>query len=82
MSPKFLFRGLSMDVKVGQNPVDAYELAESLSYFLGESMPDDELLKLVPTEIYDNKKIGIYFPNDAFLKDYFDKNIFKENKIN
>ena len=44
MSPRFLFRSFSMSVNEGQHPVDAYELAERISYFLWESMPDDELL--------------------------------------
>lgn len=44
MSPRFLFRSFSMPVNEGQHPVDSYELAERTSYFLWESMPDDELL--------------------------------------
>ena len=47
MSPAFLYRGLLMpsDLEKGQQPVDDYELAERLSYFLWEDMPDAELLR-------------------------------------
>ncbi|HYG74565.1 MAG TPA: DUF1592 domain-containing protein [Planctomycetota bacterium] len=46
ISPKFLFRpefeGLSKDPR----PIDDYEMASRMSYFLWSSMPDDELLAL------------------------------------
>lgn len=45
VSPTFLYRGFLMDGEAGkQQPVDGYELAERLSYFLWEDMPDAELL--------------------------------------
>jgi hypothetical protein len=44
MSPPFLYRGLLMDGTPGeQQPVDDYELAERLSYFICGDMPDAEL---------------------------------------
>lgn len=44
MSPAFLYRGMRMEQTPGeQQEVDAYELAERLSYFLWEDMPDAEL---------------------------------------
>jgi len=46
MSPAFFTRGLLMEGEPGkQQPVDAFELAERLSYFLWESAPDSELMK-------------------------------------
>lgn len=47
LSPAFLYRGLLMEGQPGkQQAVDAYELAERLSYFLWEDRPDDELMSL------------------------------------
>ncbi len=46
MSPAFLYRGLLMEGKSGRQPVDDFELAERLSYFLWEDVPDAELMKL------------------------------------
>lgn len=47
MSPAFLFRGLLMEGEPGrQQPVDSFELAERLSYFIWGSMPDQELFEL------------------------------------
>ncbi|MEM7011744.1 MAG: DUF1592 domain-containing protein, partial [Verrucomicrobiota bacterium] len=44
MSPRFLYRGMLVDIRPGQQlPVDNFELAERLSYFLWADMPDDEL---------------------------------------
>lgn len=44
MSPSFLFRGLLMEREAtGQQPVDSFEMAERLSYFLWGDMPDTEL---------------------------------------
>lgn len=44
MSPAFLYRGILMEGTPGkQQPVDPFELAERLSYFLWEDMPDEEL---------------------------------------
>lgn len=46
MSPGFIYRGLLMEGKPGAiQPVDDYELAERLSYFLWADMPDAELLE-------------------------------------
>ncbi len=46
VSPSFLYRGLLMEGISGQQQaVDSYELAERLSYFLWEDMPDEELLR-------------------------------------
>ena len=46
MSPAFLYRGILMEGTPGkQQPVDPFELAERLSYFLWEDMPDEELAK-------------------------------------
>ena len=50
LSPKFLYRGLLMEKFPGQqSPVDDYELAESLSYFLWEDRPDEKLMDLAMT---------------------------------
>ncbi|MDF1841924.1 MAG: DUF1592 domain-containing protein [Rubripirellula sp.] len=47
MSPTFLYRGLLMNVPRDRiSPVDDFELAERLSYFLWADMPDAELLGL------------------------------------
>ena len=46
MSPQFIYRGLMMRGKPGQQPVDQFELAERLSYFLWADMPDAQLLQL------------------------------------
>ncbi len=46
VSPAFIYRGLMVDGAPGaQQPVDAFELAERLSYFLWENMPDRELVE-------------------------------------
>jgi hypothetical protein len=44
-SPYFLFR-IEQDPPKGIAPINEYELASRLSYFLWSSMPDDELFKL------------------------------------
>lgn len=47
MAPSFLYRGLRMPTIPGeQQPVDDYELAERLSYFLWGEMPDGTLFEL------------------------------------
>ncbi|QDS94440.1 hypothetical protein FF011L_32190 [Roseimaritima multifibrata] len=46
MSPSFLYRGLRMERIPGQQPVDDFELAERLSYFLWGDMPDATLTEL------------------------------------
>ena len=45
MRPSFLYRGLLMPKQTGQQHVDAFELAERLSYFLWADMPDAALLE-------------------------------------
>ena len=51
VSPAFLYRGLLMaKPQETQHPVDAYELAERLSYFLWNDMPDETLFHLAETE--------------------------------
>lgn len=46
ISPAFLFR-IEQDGPIGQNrPLDGFELATRLSYFLWSSMPDEELFAL------------------------------------
>ncbi len=46
VSPYFLFRIENDSGKPGSNPVNDYELATRLSYFLWSSMPDDTLFRL------------------------------------
>ena len=47
LSPAFLYRGLLVERFPGtQRQVDAFELAERLSYFLWEDRPDKELMTL------------------------------------
>jgi cytochrome c553 len=47
MSPPFIYRGLLMNVpRDTLTPVDEFELAERLSYFLWGDMPDEELVQL------------------------------------
>tara|TARA_R110002072_G_scaffold303069_1_gene492609 strand:- start:103611 stop:105479 length:1869 start_codon:yes stop_codon:yes gene_type:complete len=47
MSAGFMFRGLMMEGEAGEQlPVDSFELAERLSYFIWGDMPDAELLDL------------------------------------
>ena len=47
MSPAFIYRGLLMSNRSeGRRTVDDFELAERLSYFLWEDMPDAELMKV------------------------------------
>lgn len=47
MSAGFLFRGLLVEGKAGTpQPVDQFELAERLSYFIWGDMPDSELFEL------------------------------------
>ena len=47
MSPAFIYRGLLVSRQHGKRQsVDAFELAERLSYFLWADMPDDQLMSL------------------------------------
>ena len=47
ISPDFLYRGFlaKQDENTNRQPVDPFELAERLSYFLWEDMPDEELFE-------------------------------------
>ena len=47
ISPEFLYRGFlaKPEGKPGRQPVDDFELAERLSYFIWEDMPDEELMQ-------------------------------------
>ena len=57
LSPKFLYRGLLMEKFPGQQrPVDDYELAERLSYFLWEDRPDETLIDLAMKGDLHNKE--------------------------
>ena len=57
LSPKFLYRGLLMEKFPGQQrPVDDYELAERLSYFLWEDRPDETLMELAMKGDLHNKE--------------------------
>ena len=61
ISPEFLYRGFlaKPDGKPGRQPVDEFELAERLSYFIWEDMPDDELMELARKgTLTDNGEIG------------------------
>ncbi len=58
MSPPFLYRGLLMDV-TRDKPVlvDDFELAERLSYFLWQDMPDERLFQLAEQGLLHRKTI-------------------------
>ncbi|MEE2642951.1 MAG: DUF1592 domain-containing protein [Planctomycetota bacterium] len=46
LSPAFLYRGMRMPLQPGKrHPVDNFELAERLSYFVWSDMPDAELFQ-------------------------------------
>lgn len=56
MSPTFLYRGLLMNVPTdSEQPVDQFELAERLSYFLWADMPDEELLETASSKALRNE---------------------------
>ncbi|MFT5857699.1 MAG: hypothetical protein ACI8XO_004961 [Verrucomicrobiales bacterium] len=58
MSPAFIYRGLLMEGEPGrQQPVDAFELAERLSYFLWEDRPDEELTRLAKNGSLSDQKV-------------------------
>ena len=61
VSPQFLYRGHLMNSKVGkQQSVDKFELAERLSYFLWEDMPDEELFNVASkSHLDDPEKMAI-----------------------
>ena len=53
VSPKFLFR-VELDDRAdaaNSHPIDEYQLASRLSYFLWSTMPDDELFALASTKL-------------------------------
>ena len=50
VSPRFLFRIEAKSGGTEPSPIDDYELASRLSYFLWSSMPDDELLRVAADE--------------------------------
>jgi hypothetical protein len=49
VSPKFLFR-IEKETQVNNKPINDYELASRLSYFLWSSMPDERLFYLAKTK--------------------------------
>ncbi|MEM7601464.1 MAG: DUF1592 domain-containing protein, partial [Verrucomicrobiota bacterium] len=59
MSPGFLYRGLLMErqPETGQQAVDEFELAERLSYFLWEDMPDAELTEVAANGTLRNPEV-------------------------
>jgi hypothetical protein len=58
MSPAFLYRGFLMNRKSGlQQPVDAYEYAERMSFFLWGNMPDEALTHLAGDESLLNESV-------------------------
>lgn len=61
MSPAFLYRGFLMEASPGngRQKIDDFELAERLSYFLWEDMPDDKLFDLAKNgALHDPKTIA------------------------
>ena len=62
ISPEFLYRGLLVKprTKFSREQVDDFELAERLSYFLWEDMPDKELFDLAKLgKLNDRKRAGL-----------------------
>ena len=58
MSPGFLYRGMRMEKSPGaQQEVDAFEMAERLSYFLWEDAPDEELFSLATDGTLSDPKV-------------------------
>lgn len=62
MSPAFLYRGMLAHGKPStlgqqQSQVDAYELAERMSYFLWADMPDDQLMTLAANKSLNDPKV-------------------------
>lgn len=62
MSPQFLFRAEQPHAGAAPEPVNEYELATRLSYFLWGSMPDDELMQMASKGQLSNPE---YFRNKA-----------------
>lgn len=57
VSPGFIYRGLLFDGQAGmEQAVDPYELAERLSYFLWEDMPDATLIEAAAKGELNNSK--------------------------
>lgn len=58
MSPSFMYRGLLIERDgTKQQPVDQFELAERLSYFLWADMPDETLIKLATSGTLSQPKV-------------------------
>ena len=58
MSPSFIYRGLLMSRgEPGRQPVDAFELAERLSYFLWADMPDATLMQAAAEGALDDPRL-------------------------
>ena len=58
MSPSFIYRGLRASrAKAGRQPVDAFELAERLSYFLWADMPDPLLMRAAADGSLDDPRL-------------------------
>ena len=61
ISPEFLYRGFlaNPEGSIGRKSVDAFELAERISYFLWEDMPDDELFQSARNgDLQDKAEVG------------------------
>ena len=66
ISPEFLYRMESASEE--RRPLDAWELASRLSYFLWSTMPDEELLALAETgELLDTEVLGSHV--DRMIRD-------------
>jgi hypothetical protein len=60
MSPSFMYRGLLIEREgTKQQPIDPFELAERLSYFLWADMPDETLTKLAAGGTLNQPKVLI-----------------------
>lgn len=57
VSPQFLFRYEAAPTTEGLSPLNSYELASRLSYFLWASMPDQELFDLAAANKLQDSKI-------------------------
>lgn len=58
MSPQFIYRGLLLQGTPGQRqPVDDYELAERLSYFLWGDIPDQQLMQLADRRALSEQRV-------------------------
>ena len=59
ISPNFLYLAEPVDGAEGPKPLDDYELASRLSYFLWSSMPDAELTRLAGKGQLNDKKVRL-----------------------